>query len=178
VLREIYGIEQKEEETKDDDDDNDEALDETRECVVCTWVISRGPVTVLKVCMSESRDTIVLPCRHLCLCNPCAEVLRFQVSFFLAFRPPLSYQPGKQVPDLQSQLPLTAPASGCTKVLRACRTRGACMASNRTYLTPDGLVGPGSSPRLPSCCPGRGSASKAGATPPSKPSKGDRDRCR
>jgi hypothetical protein len=34
--------------------------------------------------MSESRDTLVLPCRHLCLCNPCAEVLRYQVAFVLA----------------------------------------------------------------------------------------------
>ncbi|KAJ3097094.1 hypothetical protein HDU97_005286 [Phlyctochytrium planicorne] len=30
------------------------------------------------VCMSDPKDTIVLPCRHLCLCRDCAEVLRFQ----------------------------------------------------------------------------------------------------
>ncbi|KAI8832515.1 hypothetical protein BC829DRAFT_408569 [Chytridium lagenaria] len=30
------------------------------------------------ICMSEPKDTIVLPCRHLCLCRDCAEVLRFQ----------------------------------------------------------------------------------------------------
>ncbi|KAJ3321293.1 hypothetical protein HDU76_014128 [Blyttiomyces sp. JEL0837] len=30
------------------------------------------------VCMSEPKDTAVLPCRHLCLCRGCAEVLRFQ----------------------------------------------------------------------------------------------------
>ncbi|KAJ3045126.1 hypothetical protein HDV00_011852 [Rhizophlyctis rosea] len=28
------------------------------------------------VCMSEPRDTTVLPCRHLCLCRECADVLR------------------------------------------------------------------------------------------------------
>lgn len=33
-----------------------------------------------QVCMSESMDTMVLPCRHLCLCNNCAEVLRYQAS--------------------------------------------------------------------------------------------------
>ena len=29
--------------------------------------------------MCEIRDTIILPCRHLCLCYTCAESLRFQV---------------------------------------------------------------------------------------------------
>jgi E3 ubiquitin-protein ligase MGRN1 len=28
------------------------------------------------ICLSEPRDTTVLPCRHLCLCARCAEVLR------------------------------------------------------------------------------------------------------
>jgi hypothetical protein len=56
VLKEIYGIENKAESGGGDDDDN-------AECVVC---------------MSDVRDTMALPCRHLCLCNPCAEVLRFQ----------------------------------------------------------------------------------------------------
>ena len=28
--------------------------------------------------MCESRDTIVLPCRHLCICRDCAEVLRLR----------------------------------------------------------------------------------------------------
>jgi hypothetical protein len=56
VLKEIYGIENKAESGGGDDDDN-------LECVVC---------------MSDVRDTMALPCRHLCLCNPCAEVLRFQ----------------------------------------------------------------------------------------------------
>ena len=31
------------------------------------------------VCLSEQRDTLILPCRHLCLCNLCADSLRFQV---------------------------------------------------------------------------------------------------
>ena len=30
------------------------------------------------ICMSEMKDTIVLPCRHLCICGSCAEVLRMQ----------------------------------------------------------------------------------------------------
>ena len=58
VLKEIYGIEQKSSTADDADDDDDNT-----ECVVC---------------MSATRDTMALPCRHLSLCNPCAEVLRFQ----------------------------------------------------------------------------------------------------
>jgi len=30
------------------------------------------------ICMSEPRDTTVLPCKHMCLCSSCAEVLRHQ----------------------------------------------------------------------------------------------------
>lgn len=32
------------------------------------------------VCMSDARDTLILPCRHLCLCNGCAESLRYQAN--------------------------------------------------------------------------------------------------
>ena len=35
----------------------------TRECVIC---------------MTEPRDTTVLPCRHMCMCSECAKVLRMQ----------------------------------------------------------------------------------------------------
>lgn len=63
-MREIYGIERKAQEELDNADDDDDDDDDETMCVVC---------------MSESMDTMVLPCRHLCLCNDCAEVLRFQV---------------------------------------------------------------------------------------------------
>jgi hypothetical protein len=32
------------------------------------------------ICMSSAKDTIVLPCRHLCICGPCGELLRAPVS--------------------------------------------------------------------------------------------------
>ncbi|KAG8506469.1 E3 ubiquitin-protein ligase MGRN1, partial [Galemys pyrenaicus] len=32
------------------------------------------------VCLSDPRDTLILPCRHLCLCSSCADTLRYQAS--------------------------------------------------------------------------------------------------
>uniref|UniRef100_A0A8C9TU77 E3 ubiquitin-protein ligase n=1 Tax=Scleropages formosus TaxID=113540 RepID=A0A8C9TU77_SCLFO len=63
LLQEIYGIENKNnQETKQLDDENG---DNSNECVVC---------------LSDLRDTLILPCRHLCLCNSCADTLRYQAN--------------------------------------------------------------------------------------------------
>lgn len=61
LLQEIYGIENKNltRPTTDEDEDNGS------ECVIC-------------IC--EPRDTLILPCRHLCLCNSCADSLRYQAN--------------------------------------------------------------------------------------------------
>eukprot|EP00879_Flechtneria_rotunda_P025065 GHRR01026604.1.p1 GENE.GHRR01026604.1~~GHRR01026604.1.p1 ORF type:complete len:151 (-),score=26.01 GHRR01026604.1:959-1411(-) len=32
------------------------------------------------ICMSAERDTTVLPCRHMCMCQPCAAALRTQTN--------------------------------------------------------------------------------------------------
>lgn len=32
------------------------------------------------ICMSEGRDTMLLPCRHMCLCSTCAQSLRYQAN--------------------------------------------------------------------------------------------------
>ncbi|XP_069180631.1 probable E3 ubiquitin-protein ligase MGRN1 isoform X4 [Procambarus clarkii] len=64
LLQEIYGIENKNADnckvsTEEDIEDNG------AECVIC---------------MCNLRDTLILPCRHLCLCNCCADSLRYQAN--------------------------------------------------------------------------------------------------
>ncbi|XP_047317540.1 probable E3 ubiquitin-protein ligase LUL3 [Impatiens glandulifera] len=54
-LREIYGIGNTAEGFKDDDPG--------KECVIC---------------MTEPKDTAVLPCRHMCMCSECSKALRLQ----------------------------------------------------------------------------------------------------
>ncbi|TKY72115.1 E3 ubiquitin-protein ligase LUL4 [Spatholobus suberectus] len=55
-LRELYGIGSS---AAADFDDNDPG----KECVIC---------------MTEPKDTAVLPCRHMCMCSECAKALRLQ----------------------------------------------------------------------------------------------------
>ncbi|CAM9407736.1 unnamed protein product [Lampetra planeri] len=64
LLQEIYGIENKGsvQELKTCEDD---ISDNSTECVVC---------------LSDIRDTLILPCRHLCLCSACADTLRYQAN--------------------------------------------------------------------------------------------------
>ncbi|XP_033231298.1 E3 ubiquitin ligase Rnf157 [Belonocnema kinseyi] len=64
LLQEIYGIENKNtEDAKQGSDEDTE--DNGSECVIC---------------MCDVRDTLILPCRHLCLCNGCADSLRYQAN--------------------------------------------------------------------------------------------------
>ncbi|KAL3586016.1 hypothetical protein D5086_012883 [Populus alba] len=65
-LQEIYGI-------GNSVDGDVDANDPGKECVIC---------------LSEPRDTTVLPCRHMCMCSGCAKVLRFQTN-----RCPICRQP-------------------------------------------------------------------------------------
>ncbi|XP_051792462.1 E3 ubiquitin ligase RNF157 isoform X6 [Erpetoichthys calabaricus] len=64
LLQEIYGIENKYN-TQESKVADDEISDNSAECVVC---------------LSDVRDTLILPCRHLCLCNACADTLRYQAN--------------------------------------------------------------------------------------------------
>lgn len=58
-LQEIYGIENA------DGEGGFDSSDSGKECVIC---------------LSEQRDTTVLPCRHMCMCSACANVLRLQTN--------------------------------------------------------------------------------------------------
>ncbi|KAK8487609.1 hypothetical protein V6N13_030153 [Hibiscus sabdariffa] len=73
-LQEIYGI--------GNSVDNDvDANDSGKECVVC---------------LSEPRDTTVLPCRHMCMCSSCAKVLRCQTN-----RCPICRQPVERLLEIK-----------------------------------------------------------------------------
>ncbi|KAK7245139.1 hypothetical protein RIF29_39974 [Crotalaria pallida] len=73
-LQEIYGIGNS---MESDVDENDQGKD----CVIC---------------LSEPRDTIVHPCRHMCMCNGCAKVLRFQTN-----RCPICRQPVERLLEIK-----------------------------------------------------------------------------
>uniref|UniRef100_A0A1J3HHW1 RING-type E3 ubiquitin transferase n=1 Tax=Noccaea caerulescens TaxID=107243 RepID=A0A1J3HHW1_NOCCA len=77
-LQEIYGIGN----TVDGGEDSaDDANDPGKECVIC---------------LSEPRDTTVLPCRHMCMCSGCAKVLRFQTN-----RCPICRQPVERLLEIR-----------------------------------------------------------------------------
>lgn len=65
LLQEIYGIENKNTESAKQQGSDEDTDDNGSECVIC---------------MSDVRDTLILPCRHLCLCNGCADSLRYQAT--------------------------------------------------------------------------------------------------
>ncbi|XP_030451501.1 probable E3 ubiquitin-protein ligase LOG2 [Syzygium oleosum] len=73
-LQEIYGIGNS---VESDIDGNDPG----KECVIC---------------LSEPRDTTVLPCRHMCMCSGCAKVLRFQTN-----RCPICRQPVERLLEIK-----------------------------------------------------------------------------
>lgn len=96
LLQEIYGIENKANDGNKGGSD-EETEDNGSECVIC---------------MCDMRDTLILPCRHLCLCNSCADSLRYQANNCPICRAP--FRALLQIRALQkatSQIP-TIPADG------------------------------------------------------------------
>lgn len=83
LLQEIYGIENK--------------ITELKVCNICVYLfylftfinfyfkdsgeedLEDGSSECV-ICMSDMRDTLILPCRHLCLCQSCADSLRYQAN--------------------------------------------------------------------------------------------------
>ncbi|CAH2074658.1 unnamed protein product, partial [Iphiclides podalirius] len=88
LLQEIYGIENKNLDTKPSSDEETE--DGGSECVIC---------------MCDVRDTLILPCRHLCLCNSCADSLRYQAN-----NCPICRAPFRALLQIRALQRLTAPA--------------------------------------------------------------------
>uniref|UniRef100_A0A2P2IZ71 RING-type E3 ubiquitin transferase n=2 Tax=Rhizophora mucronata TaxID=61149 RepID=A0A2P2IZ71_RHIMU len=48
------------------------------------------------ICMSEPRDTTVLPCRHMCMCSECAKLLQFRTK-----RCPICRQPVERLLEIK-----------------------------------------------------------------------------
>ncbi|XP_060528023.1 probable E3 ubiquitin-protein ligase MGRN1 [Cylas formicarius] len=101
LLQEIYGIENKNSEKASGDD---EIEDNGSECVIC---------------MCDVRDTLILPCRHLCLCNSCADSLRYQANNCPICRAP--FRALLQIRALQkcsnpSLAPINPPDGSCDNI--------------------------------------------------------------
>ena len=82
MVHDIYGL--------------DQSSESGRECVIC---------------MTDPRDTIVLPCRHMCLCRGCAEVLRYQTNkcpICRSCRFPFSFMPSIMISYIFQLLVFTA----------------------------------------------------------------------
>nr|VDD61850.1 unnamed protein product [Brassica oleracea] len=69
VLQEIYGI------GNTVDGSGEDETESGKECVIC---------------LTEPRDTTVLPCRHMCMCSGCAKLLRFQTNLCPICRQPVN----------------------------------------------------------------------------------------
>ncbi|KAL5228856.1 hypothetical protein ABZP36_017121 [Zizania latifolia] len=74
VLQEIYGIGNTADKNVDEDDSG-------KMCVIC---------------LSEPRDTTILPCRHMCLCRECAQTLRYQTN-----KCPICRQPAESLLEIE-----------------------------------------------------------------------------
>eukprot|EP00117_Sycon_ciliatum_P003074 scpid58221/ scgid1130/ RING finger protein 157 len=88
LLQEIYGLDgvartQPGINMDDDDDDND---DDDADGFSSTSQTGME----CELCLSEPRDTMILPCRHLSICSSCADQLRFSASNCPFCRQPFS----------------------------------------------------------------------------------------
>ncbi|XP_050303671.1 probable E3 ubiquitin-protein ligase MGRN1 [Anthonomus grandis grandis] len=101
LLQEIYGIENK---NSDKATSDEETEDNGSECVIC---------------MCDVRDTLILPCKHLCLCNSCADSLRYQANNCPICRAP--FRALLQIRALQKSAstglaPISQPDASCENI--------------------------------------------------------------
>ncbi|XP_062179309.1 probable E3 ubiquitin-protein ligase LUL4 [Phragmites australis] len=80
-LQEIFGIVNSTEADVPNADDDDTG----KECVIC---------------LTEPRDTAVIPCRHLCMCSECAKALRLQSN-----KCPMCRQPVEKLMEIKIRSP-------------------------------------------------------------------------
>jgi hypothetical protein len=90
LIQEIYGIENKISETAVMENNGSDQLPKEGNEGDTNHVVQRyispeeemeeSSASECVVCLSDSRDTLILPCRHLCLCNACADSLRYQAN--------------------------------------------------------------------------------------------------
>jgi hypothetical protein len=90
MLQEIFGIENKNSSDSKMGEEDEFGDDMGSDCVIC---------------MSDARDTLILPCRHLCLCSTCGDSLRYQASCCPICRARKFCFRGKKEPQI-SNLPL------------------------------------------------------------------------
>lgn len=64
LLQEIFGF-----------SESDSSQGTNSSCILTVLIASQKECVV---CMADVKDTLVLPCRHLCLCTTCANLLRMQ----------------------------------------------------------------------------------------------------
>ncbi|KAK6243087.1 hypothetical protein QUC31_009496 [Theobroma cacao] len=86
-LREIYGIENSSEQGFDDSESG-------KACVIC---------------MTEPKDTAVLPCRHMCMCSGCAKQLRLRLK-----RCPVCRQPIQELIEIKIRVRKSKTKSICS----------------------------------------------------------------
>ena len=69
------------------------------------------------ICMCEVRDTLILPCRHLCLCNGCADNLRYQANNCPICRSP--FRALLQIRAMRKKMPNSPPPVSMSSLYKA-----------------------------------------------------------
>ena len=58
---------------------NNKSVRQSKKSSSCTdLLLTHSSDSTCVICLTDTRNVLLLPCRHLCLCGPCAENLKFQ----------------------------------------------------------------------------------------------------